>query len=101
MRNFRFRGRNPKILKQSRGDFKTKFIMKKALFLLGAVATMGFVACNTTSDCDCTVGFEGVAGVTVEVLEFEGTCDEVAADALPAEWQDIEALGGSFSCVEK
>ncbi|MEE0947385.1 MAG: hypothetical protein U0L53_01550 [Bacteroidales bacterium] len=75
--------------------------MKKALFLLGAVATMGFVACNTISDCDCTVGFEGIPGVVVEVLEYEGTCDEIAADALPAEWQDIEELGGTFSCVEK
>lgn len=101
MRNFRFRGRNPKILKQSRGDFKTKFIMKKALFLLGAVATMGFVACNTTSDCDCTVGMEGLTSVTVEVLEFEGACDEIAADALPEQWQDIETLGGYFDCVEK
>ena len=51
--------------------------MKKALFLLGAVATMGFVACNTISDCDCTVGFEGIPGVVVEVLEFEGTCEEI------------------------
>jgi hypothetical protein len=75
--------------------------MKKALFVLGALATMGFVACNTVSDCDCTVGFEGVAGVTVEVLEFEGTCEEITAEALPAEWQDIEELGGTFSCVEK
>lgn len=74
--------------------------MKKALFLLGAVATMGFVACNTISDCDCTVGFEGNTEV-VEVLEYEGTCDEIAAEALPAEWQDIEELGGTFSCVEK
>lgn len=74
--------------------------MKKALFLLGAVATMGFVACNTISDCDCTVGFEGITTV-VEVLEYEGTCDEIAAEALPAEWQDIEELGGTFSCVEK
>ncbi len=75
--------------------------MKKALFVLGALATMGFVACNTVSDCDCTVGFEGVVGVTVEVLEFEGTCEEITAEALPAEWQDIETLGGTFECVEK
>ena len=43
---------------------------------------------NTTSDCECTVGFEGIPGVVVEVLEFEGTCDEIAAEALPAEWQE-------------
>ena len=46
--------------------------MKKALFLLGAVAAMGFVACNSTSDCDCTVGFDNTNPETVEVLEFDG-----------------------------
>lgn len=74
--------------------------MKKALFLLGAVAAMGFVACNPTSDCDCTVGFDGTTEI-VEVLEFEGECSEVTADLLPEAWRDIESLGGTFSCVEK
>lgn len=75
--------------------------MKKALFLLGAVAAMGFVACNPTSDCDCAVGFDNTNQETVEVLEFEGECSEVTADLLPEEWKDIESLGGTFSCVEK
>lgn len=75
--------------------------MKKALFLLGAVAAMGFVACNSTSDCDCTVGFDNTDPVNVEVLEFDGECSDVTADLFPEEWQDIEGLGGTFSCVEK
>ena len=74
--------------------------MKKALFLLGAVAAMGFVACNSTSDCDCTIG-DGLTSNVVEVLEFEGECSEVTADLFPEEWKDIEELGGTFSCVEK
>ncbi len=74
--------------------------MKKALFVLGAVATLGFVACNTVSDCDCTVAMGGVEA-TVEVLEYEGNCDEIAAENLPETWQDIETLGGTFTCVEK
>ena len=74
--------------------------MKKALFLLGAVAAMGFVACNPTSDCDCTLSTE-MTEVTIPVLEFEGECSEVTADLLPEAWRDIESLGGTFSCVEK
>ncbi len=74
--------------------------MKKALFLLGAVAAMGFVACNSTSDCDCTLSTE-MTEVTIPVLEFEGECSEIAADAFPEEWRDIEEIGGKFSCVEK
>ena len=56
---------------------------------------------NTTSDCECTVEFEGIAGVVVEVLDFEGECSEISAENLPAEWQDIEELGGTFSCTEQ
>ena len=74
--------------------------MKKALFLLGAVAAMGFVACNSTSDCGCTLSTE-MTEVTIPVLEFEGECSEIAADAFPEEWRDIEEIGGKFSCVEK
>ena len=75
--------------------------MKKALFLLGAVAAMGFVACNSTSDCDCTIGNDTTSNV-VPVLEFDGACEEItAADAFPEEWRDIEEIGGKFSCVEK
>ncbi len=75
--------------------------MKKALFLLGVAAAFGFAACNGTSDCDCSVGFEGVEPVVVEVLESEVACEEVTADQLPTEWVDIEAIGGTFTCVEK
>lgn len=76
--------------------------MKKALFLLGAVAAMGFVACNSTSDCECSVGFDNTDPVIVEVLEFDGECSAVTADLLPEEWRDIETMeGGAFSCVEK
>lgn len=74
--------------------------MKKALFLLGAVAAMGFVACNPTSDCDCTLSTE-FADQVIEVLEFDGECSEISADAFPEEWRDIEEIGGTFSCVEK
>lgn len=56
---------------------------------------------NTTSDCECTVGFVGIPGVYVEVLDYEGECSEITAQDLPAEWQDIEALGGYFSCTEQ
>ena len=73
--------------------------MKKALFLLGAVAAMGFVACNSTSDCDCTISMGDIP--VIEVLEFDGECSEVTADLFPEEWKDIEELGGTFSCVEK
>ena len=75
--------------------------MKKALFLLGAVAAMGFVACNSTSDCDCTISMGDIEVPVIEVLEFEGECSEIAADAFPEEWRDIEEIGGKFSCVEK
>ena len=75
--------------------------MKKALFLLGAVAAMGFVACNSTSDCECTMGFDNTQEV-VEVLEFDGECSDVTADLLPEAWRDIETIeGGAFTCVEK
>ena len=75
--------------------------MKKALFLLGAVAAMGFVANNSTSDCDCTISMGDIQVPVIEVLEFDGECSEVTADLFPEEWRDIESLGGTFSCVEK
>lgn len=56
---------------------------------------------NTTSDCECTIGFEGIAGIAVEVLDFEGECSEISAEDLPPEWQDIEVLGGYISCTEQ
>ena len=74
--------------------------MKKALFLLGAVAAMGFVACNSTSDCDCTIG-DGLTSNVVEVLEFDGACEEITATDLPAEYQDYADYDFTMTCVEK
>lgn len=74
--------------------------MKKVLLVLGVAATLGLVACNSKSDCDCTVGFDGTTEV-VPVLEFDEDCDKIAASDLPTEWQDIEEIGGTFSCVEQ
>lgn len=74
--------------------------MKKVLLVLGVAATLGLVACDPKSDCDCTVGYDG-NDVVVPVLEFDGECDKIAATDLPTEWQDIEESGGTFACVEK
>ena len=67
--------------------------MKKALFLLGAVAAMGFVACNSTSDCDCTLSYDGVpAEVTVATItEFDGECSEITSSTEGLVWDEIWA----------
>ena len=56
---------------------------------------------NTTSDCNCTIGFDSNVNVNVEVLDYEGECSEISAEDLPPEWQDIEDLGGYISCTEQ
>lgn len=68
--------------------------MKKALFLLGAVAAMGFVACNSTSDCDCTLTNDmGVqSGVVVaSITEFDGECSEITSSTEGLVWDEIWA----------
>lgn len=74
--------------------------MKKALFILGGVAMFAFASCNSKSDCDCTVKIDPVEEV-VAVTEFDGECDEITASDLPETWQNVEELGGTFSCVEQ
>ena len=75
--------------------------MKKALFLLGAVAAMGFVACNSTSDCDCTISMGDIEVPVIEVLEFDGACEEITATDLPAEYQDYADYDFTMTCVDK
>ena len=68
--------------------------MKKALFLLGAVAAMGFVACNPTSDCDCTVTTDmGVSSevVVASITEFDGECSEITSSTEGLVWDEIWA----------
>ena len=77
--------------------------MKKALFILGGVAMFAFASCDGKSDCDCTVRIGDATPVVVPVTEFDGNCDEITANDLPAEWKDVEdpEIGGSFKCVEQ
>lgn len=69
--------------------------MKKALFLLGAVAAMGFVACNPTSDCDCTVTTDAGASsdeiVVASITEFDGECSEITSSTEGLVWDPIWA----------
>ena len=68
--------------------------MKKALFLLGAVAAMGFVACNPTSDCDCTLTNDmGVQSevVVASITEFDGECSEITSSTEGLVWDEIWA----------
>lgn len=74
--------------------------MKKALFILGGVAIFAFASCNNKSDCDCTVKMGEVSQV-VPVTEFDGDCDQINASNLGPNWDNIEELGGSFTCVEQ
>ncbi len=74
--------------------------MKKALFILGGVAMFAFASCNNKSDCDCTVKMGEVSQV-VPVTEFDGDCDQINASNLGPNWDNIEELGGSFTCVEQ
>lgn len=74
--------------------------MKKALFILGGVAMFAFASCNNKSDCDCTVKMGEVSQV-VPVTEFDGDCDQINASNLGPNWDNIEKLGGSFTCVEQ
>lgn len=74
--------------------------MKKALFILGGVAMFAFASCNNKSDCDCTVKM-GEVSTVVPVTEFDGDCDQINASNLGSDWDNIEELGGSFTCVEQ
>ena len=80
--------------------------MKKVLVLMGAF--LAFAACNTVSDCDCTVSGDMVdqplfTEEAATIVEFEGTCEEVTYQdlTLPTEWVDAEELGLTLSCVER
>lgn len=59
-----------------------------------------FASCNNKSDCDCTVKMGEVSQV-VPVTEFDGDCDQINASNLGPNWDNIEELGGSFTCVEQ
>ena len=67
--------------------------MKKALFLLGAVAAMGFVACNSTSDCDCTLSLNGIPAeeTVATITEFEGECSEITSSTEGLVWGETWA----------
>ncbi|MDR0971088.1 MAG: hypothetical protein LBM25_01725 [Bacteroidales bacterium] len=54
--------------------------MKKILFVLGIFAVLSFTACNTTSDCECTISDNGTLPLTFEVNNFEGNCSDVDWD---------------------
>ncbi|MEE0982433.1 MAG: hypothetical protein U0L38_00090 [Bacteroidales bacterium] len=61
---------------------------------MGAVATMGFVACNPTSDCNCDVMYGDVpsgldfttAPYPATIVEFEGECTEITSSTEGLEW---------------
>jgi hypothetical protein len=99
--------------KQSRG--KNNFnIMKKVLFVLGAIGAMSLVACNGTKDCACDIydadGLVWVtsteAGVngTLDVLEFDGECEDATWKDLPTDndkhWAEL-ATDFTLKCKEK
>lgn len=84
--------------------------MKKVLVLMGAF--LAFAACNTTSDCDCTVSGEMTdqplfTDEQATLVEFENACDEATWTDLSQElqdaWLDENGNPGSLtlSCVER
>lgn len=84
--------------------------MKKVLVLMGAF--LAFAACNTVSDCDCTVSGEMISvdiftAEAATITEFEGACEDVAwtdlSSTIQGDWLDEngDAGGLTLSCVER
>lgn len=84
--------------------------MKKVLVLMGAF--LAFAACNTVSDCDCTVSGEMVnqelfTEEAATIVEFKGTCEEATwtdlSEELQGAWLDENGDAGNLtlSCVER
>lgn len=84
--------------------------MKKVLVLMGAF--LAFAACNTVSDCDCTVSGDMVdqplfTEEAATIVEFKGTCDEATwtdlSEELQGAWLDENGDAGNLtlSCVER
>lgn len=80
--------------------------MKKTLLTLGVLGlmTLGFASCGST-DCDCTVTLEDETRALYDddnptISDYDGDCEDVSASELPSDWQNIQSLGGTFTCEE-
>lgn len=80
--------------------------MKKTLLTLGVLGlmTLGFASCGST-DCDCTVTLDDETVALYDddnptISDYDGDCEDVSASELPSDWQNIQSLGGTFTCEE-
>ncbi|MDR0970839.1 MAG: hypothetical protein LBM25_00430 [Bacteroidales bacterium] len=73
--------------------------MKKILFVLGVFAALSFTACNTKSDCTCTMAYSGNSQ-SIDITDFDGDCKDINWDNIPG-WENGASLGFTFECKDK
>lgn len=84
--------------------------MKTILLTLGLLVAFCLTSCDgcrengifeSSCDCECAVRTEdNSSSAIINLIEVEGSCDDITQSDLPPAWQHIEDLQGTISCRE-
>ena len=78
--------------------------MKKIVLLICLIPVFGFIGCDTSNNCICTI--KTTEGETfkdnIGVKDTDSKCEEMPWSELPDEWKDMNVTGEyTLECVEE